>query len=132
VSHSASGPQDAAGAPQPASDKTPSRSGETYDRTLLESVLRQTLEENGSGVPLDDAETAALLQVAGRYRGQPCTLEPVAAELVQAVLQTHFQELSKSLEFWRTVSAQIAQTVFDDPVARTRLEELWHRLSGVT
>ncbi len=131
MSASTPDPQDAAGTPQSGPEQTSPPTDQTCDRTLLEQVLRQTLQENGAGVQLEDADKEALLQVTARYRDQPFSLEPIAVEMVWAILQTHFQTLSHSTGFWRMVSAEIAQTLFDDPQARPRLEELWRHLCRV-
>ena len=118
------------GAPQPASAQGSSPTSAVHDRALLDSVLRQTLEESTSGEELDPAEKTALLEVAGRHRGQPLSLDPIVLELVEAVLRTHFRNLAGSSEFWRLISAQIARSLFDDPVAHSRLELFWDRLCG--
>ena len=131
MSASTPGPQDAPDRPQSASERPGSPSDRTCDRTLMERVLRRTLQENDAGARLEDADQEALLQVTARYRNQPFSLEPIAVEMVSAVLQTHFQKLFDSAGFWRMVSAEIAQTLFDDPLARPRLEGLWHRLCRV-
>jgi hypothetical protein len=58
-------------------------------------------------------------------------LEPVAIELVYAVLEGHFVVgASVAGEFWRTAAGHIAQTLLDDPGAKARLERFWTRLGG--
>ncbi len=129
---SAPNPQESGDPPQPASAEGPSPSSETHDRALLESVLRQTLEEGRSPEELESPEKAALLDVAGRHRGEPLSLDPIVAELVAALLTTYFRNLSGSPEFWSRISGEIAQSLFDDPVARLRLEAFWNRLCTTT
>jgi hypothetical protein len=131
VSSSSFGSPGAADSSQGTPTQPVSPAGRTYERSLLESVLQQTLEDSEAGVPLEDADSQALSEVVRRHRGQPLTLEPIAVELVQAVLWTHYGRLASSPEFWRTVSAEVAQTLFDDPVASPRLERLWHRLGRI-
>jgi hypothetical protein len=98
---------------------------------LLENVLRETLAICTSDEPLDDADMQRLRQVARRFSGRPVASEPVAAELVYAVLEGHFAVgVSVAGEFWRTAAAQIAQTLLGDPGAKARLERLWTRLGG--
>ena len=91
-------------------------------------MLRQTLEHSDSGTPLDDADREALAQVAGHHCGEPLTLDPVTVELVEAVLNVHFQGLADAPEFWHHVSVQVAETLLGDPVMQRRLEELWRNL----
>jgi hypothetical protein len=128
MSSSSSGSSGAADLPQGSPAESASPAGRPYDRSLLENVLRQTLEDSEAGMPLEGADKEALLQVAQRHRQEPFSLEPIVVELVQAVLRTHFDKRSDSSEFWGVVSAQIAQTLFEDPVASPRLERLWRRL----
>lgn len=109
-------------------DAARSRADKAHGRELLESVLRQTLEHSDSGTPLDDADQEALAQVAGHHLGEPLTLEPVAVELVEAVLILHFQGLADAPAFWRHVAVQVAETLLGDPVMQRRLEELWRNL----
>jgi len=128
VSSSAPDPQDSAGLPQPEPGQPQLPPETDADRTLLESVLRQTLEDDDSGVPLDDADRRALLKVADRHRGEPLSVDPIIKELVQALLQTHFRDLSGVQPFGDRACEEIAQALFDDPVAHGRLEQFWRRL----
>jgi hypothetical protein len=128
MSSSSFEPQDAADPPQPITAESPSPSNRSYDRSLLENVLRQTLAESEVDFPFEDEEREALLGVVQLYSGQPFSLEPIAVGLVQAVLRVHFRRLTDSPDFWRPVSVQIAQTLVEDPVAGPRLQRLWDRL----
>jgi hypothetical protein len=96
----------------------------------LERVLRETLIDEGREL-LDSADKMALMEVAAHHRSKALSFDPVLIKMVQAVLLTHFQALSNSSEFWRTVSVQIGQTLWDDPVARLRLEALWRCLCAM-
>jgi hypothetical protein len=102
---------------------------ETLGRDLLDSVLRQTAPSSSA----DDAPTAAdmvaLRDVADRHRGKKLVVQPIVVELVQAVLSEQFQPVVASGESWDTMCSGIAQTLFDDPVSRDRLDSLWSRLS---
>ncbi len=128
MSSSAPDPHEAAGSSPPVSARPQSRSDQPHGRALFESVLRQTLQDSSPGADLDDAEKADLTKVVQRHRAEPFALEPIAVELVYAVLRGHFQQNSSSSEFWRGVAAQVAQSLFDDPVAHDRLEAFWRRL----
>ena len=44
------------------------------------------------------------------------------------MLQTQFRAHADWLPVWQSASGLIAQTLFDDPVSRERLEFLWSRL----
>ena len=111
------GPEKAAQTPQPALSR------------LLEHVMRQTLECCETVEPLNAAEMRALGEVARRYRGRPLVLEPVAVELVEAVLDSFCPTANNSSRFWRNISVQVAQSIIDDPPALARLKTFWIRLS---
>ncbi len=103
-----------------------SQSTPRLETTLLETVLRQTLagdEEN----PLSDRQRAALMDVARRWQGAAFSQEPVLLELVGSVLQVEFLGSWDEVEL-RTVSQRIAQSLFEDPAARCRVEALWTRI----
>jgi hypothetical protein len=68
----------------------------------------------------------ALRQVARRYPGHPFVLDPVAVELVLAVLDNRLLTNERSR---REAALQIAETLFEDPALHERLERLWLRLS---
>lgn len=97
-------------------------------KDLLNSVLRQTAQTGESSDAVTGNDLSALRDVAARYRGRPLVLEPVVVELVQAVLSEQFQPVVVTAESWNTMCHGIAQTLFDDPVSRDRLDSLWARL----
>ncbi|NQU23380.1 MAG: hypothetical protein HQ567_19035 [Candidatus Nealsonbacteria bacterium] len=131
MSSFASDPQDADGAPQSVPAEAGSPGGQPYDRALLERVLQETLTDESARESLSGVDRAALLGVAARYRNQPLSLDPIVIALIEAMVQTHFGILSDVAEFWRPITAQIGRTLWDDPVARARLEVFWHRLCEV-
>lgn len=105
-----------------------SSAGESLGRELLDSVLRQTAQaETASDAPTA-SDLSALRDVAERHRGKPLTCQPVVVELVQAVLKEQFEPVVASTESWSTMCAGIAQTLYEDPVSRDRLDSLWSRL----
>ena len=81
--------------------------------------------------PLADAQRAAFVAVASRYRGQPLESEPVAAELVFAVVEHHFLGLPGFSAIGHALSARVARTLMEDPACCQRLGELWARLGGL-
>jgi len=57
------------------------------------------------------------------------TLEPVAVDLVQALLQVRFASLVREAEFRLAAATRIATTLWDDPPSHDRLQVFWNRLS---
>jgi hypothetical protein len=98
------------------------------DRTLLESVLQWTEATLSADDPLEAADVEALRQVARRHPATPLSRDPVVVELVQAMLRTQFSVHADWLPVWQSASGLIAETLFEDPVWRDRLEVLWSRL----
>lgn len=98
------------------------------DPALLEKVLQETIDacENE---PLDGPEKERIRAVVERYAGHPLTLEPVAVELVEAVLLGSFPDLSCSPQRTRLLSTQVAGTLMEDPHSQPRLAALWERLA---
>jgi hypothetical protein len=82
------------------------------------------------GGGLDSEQMEAVSQVAKRRHGEPFALEPVAVELVEAVLCAFFKVSKEARSSWRGVSLAVATTLCDDPVSHGRLEALWGRLAG--
>ncbi|MHC4398304.1 MAG: hypothetical protein ACYTG0_01340 [Planctomycetota bacterium] len=112
-----------------ATDRGPERPP-TADPALVQSVLEQTLTMCSSDEPLDGESRRAVKAVVVRRRGKPFSLEPVAVELVAAVLRTQLAAQSGRADTWRTLSIQVAQTLCEDPASRKRLEAFWRRISG--
>ena len=127
MSSSASDPERSAGVPRPDAASEPS--AERADPALLDKVLKQTLDAQSSGDPSANDRMRALVDVARRHRGKPLTLEPVAVELVEAVLAEEFPQPHTPPKLRQAMSARIAQTLLDDPVSRERLAVFWARLS---
>ncbi len=128
MSTSASGPQDSGDTREPTHEAPPSRPA--GDPDLLERVLQETAEIYSIDEPLSAADQTAMREVAGRHRGEPLTLDPIGVELVQAVLQSHFPAQPHESQLWHAMTAQIALTLFDDPVSHERLQAMWIRLGG--
>jgi len=106
---------------------SPRESSETEgipERGLLEKVLQQTLS-GGAAVKLDPGDLEALRKVARTHRGKPLVLDPVAVELVYAILCVQFPEQFRSAVTAKAMSAEIARALIDDPTGRQRLEAIW-------
>ena len=128
MSTPASGAQDSSGALRPIFQEDRSVSSHALDPSLLEKVLRETEELLCTDWPPDSREKAALREVARRHRGRPLSLDPVAVDLVQAVVGTRFAARPNSAGFWREMAMHVAQTILDDPLAHDRLDALWSRM----
>lgn len=122
----------------PGSERTNERTeesrlaGEFVARLAEEDLLDRILEETRLGETAVDEEGAeglrALRQAAVRHPGAAFSLEPVAVELVRAVVGPAYRKLAGSEEAWQVMTQKIAQTLFDDLRTRRRLEILWQRL----
>lgn len=71
----------------------------------------------------------AIQEVARRHRNAPFALDPVLVELVQTILRIQFGDHPEWAAAWQGASGPVAQTLYEDPVSRERLELLWNRLS---
>jgi hypothetical protein len=107
----------------------PQRS-QPIDASLWEKVLAESTEGEAGCGSFTTAEREGLRDVARRYRGQPLTVEPVAAALVEAVLAPHLSREPRMAPFWQVAFLHIAQTQMDDPHAHELLELFWSRLQG--
>ncbi|MEX0712151.1 MAG: hypothetical protein WD278_07360 [Pirellulales bacterium] len=98
------------------------------DRSLLEKVVEQTLLNLGGSEPMAPEDVAALREVASRHSGRVFGLEPVAVEMVEAVLRGQFEQLHTD-QSRRAIAAEVATTIYEDQVSHDRLLALWNRLS---
>jgi hypothetical protein len=101
-----------------------------YSTGKLEAVLREALvlAEAGPHSPEADAQLSAVRKVAQRRRGEPFALEPVAVEMIEAVLRTLLGAPAGEEQAWRTVSQAVATTLCEHPASEKRLRALWERL----
>jgi hypothetical protein len=98
------------------------------DGKLLDRIVEQTLQAEAERDR--DAEDLRLLrQVADRFPQAPFELQPVCVEMVCALVGPHYRPLLESEEAWLAMMHAVAQTLFDDPSARRRLESLWRRVN---
>lgn len=103
-------------------------SGDLPDETALRAAVSASLAA-GEGPELATvAEIEQLLEVVRRRGTGPLVLEPIATELVAAIVSVNYQGLNRSPEFWRIIAAKIAAVLYEAPAARARLENLWRRL----
>jgi hypothetical protein len=92
-------------------------------------MLEQILAASSGGLPaagfVEPSDVQPLAEVARRLAGQPFELEPVAIELVQAMLAVQFEKAGLPATTLRAMAQQIATTLYEDPTSRERLEALW-------
>lgn len=100
------------------------------DKNLLDQILTETALGELSDDKYSTEDMRLLREVAARYSASAFDLEPVAVELVRAVVGEPFRELLGGQDEWCAMTREIAQTLFDDPQSRQRLESLWNRLRG--
>lgn len=118
------------GAPRPGRETESGNSSHRPSQISLEQVLEQTLARLGASEPLAEADVLALQGVADRRRGLTLQLDPVAVELVEALLGDHLRIWLKSPEAWRSMTTEIAQALLDHPASQARLQSLWSQLTG--
>jgi hypothetical protein len=99
------------------------------DRTLMERVLAETLAAADEQGYLHPEELANLRQVARRHVGKPLQCEPMVIELVQSLLATRLPSLASDADRWQPLTAQIAETLWEDDASRDRLHSLWRHLN---
>lgn len=97
-------------------------------QNLLDQILTETALGELSDGQYSGEDAKLLREVAARYPTEAFDLEPVAVELVRAVVGEPFRELIGGHEQWCSMTYEIAQTLFDDPRSRQRLQSLWNRL----
>jgi len=101
--------------------------------TLGAHMLEQILAISAGGLPqagfVEPADVQALVDVARQLAGRGFALDPVAIELVHAMLRVQFEKAGIDAPTMRSMAEQIAATLCDDPMSRERLEALWLGLS---
>jgi hypothetical protein len=115
----------------PISETTPEKpaqpGAQPPDASLLEKVLVQTLNDQ-SVQSLEAGDREILRAVARRHSGAAFAFEPIAVELVEALLRSQLAPGAEPSESWGVMCRQIAQTMFDDPVSHNHLNALWNLL----
>jgi hypothetical protein len=111
-----------------AAPETYAESPLAVDAGALDAVLRATLE-SGEGDDRVTADEVEALRAVARGRGDgPLVFDPVAVELVEAIILVNYGHLKRPPEVWRAVAVKIATLLFESPTSRARLENLWSRL----
>jgi len=94
---------------------------------VLDDVVRATIASAETDDRLTSQELAALKEVARRWGDAPFSLEPIAVELVQAIVMTNYGQL-RAQQDWPSMTARIARNLYESPAANARLNNLWRRL----
>jgi hypothetical protein len=100
----------------------------TMDRRAFDAVLRATLDSDAADQRVTAEEVAALGEVARRHGNVPLAYDPIAVDLVEAIIQVNYGHMKRPPEIWRSTAVRIAAVLFESPAARARLENLWARL----
>ncbi len=97
--------------------------------TLMERVLAETLAAADGQGHLHPEELANLRSVVRRHAGQTLQCQPMVVELVQSLLATRLPSLVGQSASWQPLTAQIAETLWEDNASRQRLHSLWQHLN---
>jgi hypothetical protein len=96
--------------------------------SAFESVVRTTLELADRGDNASAEEVTALREVARRYGPGDFVWNPMAIELVAAIVKVNYGALNRQPEFWQAVAEKITTVLFESPAAKARVDNLWRRL----
>jgi hypothetical protein len=96
-------------------------------------MLDQILALMAGGSPeagfVEPDDLRAIREVAKNLAGQPFSRDPVVSDLIHAILQVQFQKAQIPSTSVRAMAQYIANTLYDDPPSRQRLETMWASLS---
>lgn len=113
-------PADSADKPAPPADPAAQQ--------LLDLVLQQTMASFAKSQGSDTHAREALRNVAEQYAGAPLSFEPCLVALVEASIREPFSQWVSPGPAWDALCRRVALTMYDDPTARARLENLWRQL----
>jgi hypothetical protein len=104
-------------------------------REILSGLLdRQGLASlRSDSPPLEQDQWRAVREVADKHRGEPLMLDPIVIDLVRSLVVRWFTPAARDEKMqraWNAIADQIAASLYDDPVARDRLQTLWTRLAA--
>lgn len=112
--------------PASTSNQGDAAAARSFDLRQLDRVLESTLAQLSTS---QAAVPPELIEIGRRHGGAALTL-PIVKELVYAVLWPDWQELAGGTAGFDALCAQIAETLFEDPVAHGRLRHMWSGLTG--
>jgi hypothetical protein len=96
---------------------------DTAAQALLELVLQQTMAAYAETQNAPESVRDALRSVASRFHGELLSFEPCLVALVEP-----FARWVPKGPPREALCRRVAQTMYDDPTARARLESLWRQL----
>ena len=96
---------------------------------VLREIVRQTAESLAAPEQVDPELRAAMLEVARRYAGEPMTVDPAGAALLEAVLRRQLPALAERPPLLARTARVVAMSLLADPAARLRVEHLWATLT---
>ena len=109
------------------------KSAAEKERDVSQETLRQIVDETAASLAraeeADPALKTAMLEVARRFVGQPITVDPVGAALLEAVLKVQFPVLAARPALLAQTARSVAATLLNDPSARLRVEHVWATLA---
>lgn len=106
--------------------------GRRVDRQFLTELLQTTLVSRNPAETLESGDLDALREVYRRHHTEPFGLDPVSIDLVRAMLESYYKTWTGATTLLTAMSADIAQSLFDNPACRQRLERLWTQLGEVS
>jgi len=99
------------------------------DEKVLTRVLRETISSTTCGQEVEAGEMEAMRQIGRQYAGAKLTLDPIATDLVESILKCRIGDAWGPPERLKTMSREIARTLWHDPHTHDRLVSFWARLS---
>jgi hypothetical protein len=102
--------------------------GPTLDRKFLEEILERALVAPDPVSVFSGADWNAVADVVRSLRDEPFGLDPVAIELVRALLRPYFGGGDGAPELLQAIAREIAASLVEDPVFHHRLRNFWVRL----
>lgn len=119
------------GASAGSADNRPAKGADSTSRRVLEDVLKQTAALYSLDPTSDPADLEPLLEVARRYREPELSLDPILIELVRATLSRQPGKNTESDQQLKLIAERVARTLFENPDARARVNDLWVQLQAV-
>jgi hypothetical protein len=98
------------------------------DNSILEQVLRETLEVAELSAPPKSSNFAELLELARQHSDEPLVVEPLGREIVHLLLRARFPHLPLPQESWDHVTREIATKLMEDPHQQILFHKFWAKL----
>src|SRR5262245_49579446 len=95
---------------------------------MLREIVAQTAESLAAPEQIDPTLREALVEVARQHAGQPMTVDPAGAALLEEVLRLQLPDLAERPVLLARTARVVATSLLSDPAARLRVEHLWATL----